>query len=99
MREQDRSFAETEGGEITSHAVETVDGENKVYSSDYAWGKIDIAAAGLSTDYLYGTDGQRAVKRSGRSEVLYFNKFFYENYEESYRRFTFFPWFADYFKY
>src|SRR5574344_1863524 len=54
------------------------------YYRDYSWNERNLLSnttdAGLSTDYLYGTDGRRAVKRSGWSEVLYFNKFFSENF-------------------
>ena len=112
VREQDRSFADTDSsGEVTYHLIQT-EAEN-VYSSDYAWaqkkgGSTAYASTKSSyyyrdytwnernqlsktrddsytTQYLYGGDGERAVKRSSVSETLYFNKFFTQRYDDSYQ--------------
>jgi RHS repeat-associated protein len=112
IREQDRSFADTDSSdEVTYHLIKT-EAEN-VYSSDYAWARMkggSTAYAGTksnyyyrdytwnernllsktkddsyTTEYLYGGDGQRAVKRSSVSETLYFNKFFTQRYDDAYQ--------------
>jgi RHS repeat-associated protein len=63
--------------------------KSNYYYRDYTWNERNLLSKtkddSYTTEYLYGGDGQRAVKRSSVSETLYFNKFFTQRYDDAYQ--------------
>jgi RHS repeat-associated protein len=63
--------------------------KSNYYYRDYTWNERNLLSKtkddSFTTEYLYGGDGQRAVKRSSVSETLYFNKFFTQRYDDAYQ--------------
>ena len=80
----DYAWAQMKGGS-TAYAST----KSNYYYRDYTWNERNLLSQtkddSYTTEYLYGGDGQRAVKRSSVSETLYFNKFFTQRYDDAYQ--------------
>jgi RHS repeat-associated protein len=80
----DYAWARMKGGS-TAYAGK----KSNYYYRDYTWNERNLLSKtkddSYTTEYLYGGDGQRAVKRSSVSETLYFNKFFTQRYDDAYQ--------------
>ena len=80
----DYAWARMKGGS-TAYAST----KSNYYYRDYTWNERNLLSQtkddSYTTEYLYGGDGQRAVKRSSVSETLYFNKFFTQRYDDAYQ--------------
>jgi len=79
----DYGWARMKGGSKAYASTKT-----NYYYRDYTWNERNLLRTtkddSYTTEYLYGGDGERAVKRSSVSETLYFNKFFTQRYDEAY---------------